>query len=224
VKLPEITERGIWSANECADVAKLVKALPSFWIDRGVFWTVGAATYQDPPRAYTGIANCANIVLDHYFYSLPVFKYLMSELNIIYGANVIVMRDFARPSFHVFTDKANGLHGSLHVDEPYKRLALPDGWHSPTSFTMAVELPKNGGGMNYWSNDTLPIARDFHQDDKILPPPDAHLAYELGVLYKHDGLFYHQISNNHRAEKDDFRITLQGHTVTLPTGDVLAYF
>lgn len=221
--LPEITERGIWSANECADVAKLVKALPDYWIDRGVFWTVGAATYQDPPHAYTGIANCANIVLDHYFYSLPVFKHLLCELSIIYGANVVVMRDFARPSFHVFTDKANGLNGSLHVDEPYKHLRLPKGWHSPTSFTMALEMPKKGGGMNYWSNETMPIQQEFHQDDK-LPPPDAHLEYALGVLYKHDGLFYHQISNNHPAAPDDFRITLQGHTVTLPTGDVLAYF
>jgi hypothetical protein len=223
VKLPEITEHKIWSIDECANMAERVKALRDYWIDRGVFWTVGAATYQDPPHAYTGIANCANVVLDHYVYSLPMFQDLLCELSIIYGANVVVMRDFARPSFHVFTDKANGLNGSLHVDEPYKHLRLPEGWHSPTSFTMAIEMPKKGGGLNYWANETLPIHKEFHQDDS-LPPPDAHLEYELGVLYKHDGLFYHQISNNHHAAPDDFRITLQGHTVTLPTGDVMAYF
>tara|TARA_R110002153_G_scaffold274037_1_gene446787 strand:- start:26090 stop:26761 length:672 start_codon:yes stop_codon:yes gene_type:complete len=223
VKLPEITEHGIWSAGECADVANMVKALPDYWIDRGVFWTVGAATYQDPPRAYTGIANACNVVLDHYFYSTPSFAKFMECMRWVYDANVVVMQDFARPSFHVFTDKANGLNGSLHVDEPYKSLALPEGWHSPTSFTMAVEMPKKGGGLNYWANETLPIHKEFHQDDN-LPPPDAHLEYELGVLYKHDGLFYHQISNNHHAAPDDFRITLQGHTVTLPTGDVMAYF
>jgi hypothetical protein len=223
VKLPEITEHKIWSIDECANMAERVKALRDYWIDRGVFWTLGAATYQDPPHAYTGIANCANVVLDHYVYSLPMFQDLLCELSIIYGANVVVMRDFARPSFHVFTDKANGLNGSLHVDEPYKHLRLPEGWHSPTSFTMAIEMPKKGGGLNYWANETLPIHKEFHQDDS-LPPPDAHLEYELGVLYKHDGLFYHQISNNHHAAPDDFRITLQGHTVTLPTGDVMAYF
>jgi hypothetical protein len=202
----------------------MVKALKDFWIDRSYFYTLGAATYQDHPTAYPGIANCTNTILQQYFYASPEFQLLHRVLCQTHGGDVTLKPGFAYPGFHIFTARTNGYKGSLHVDEPYKSLKLPEGWHTPTSFTLPVELPANGGGLNIWAPSSLPLDLDFHESDPTIPPPDQYLQYDVGVLYKHSGLFYHQIANNHDMTPADARITLQGHTVTMPDGEIIAYF
>jgi hypothetical protein len=223
MKLPEITEHQIWTPLECGQIAMMVRALRPYWIDRGRFYTLGAATYQDPAHSYPGLANCTNILLAEKFYNTNEFEILQKKMAAIYGARVMALEDFAYPGFHVFDHQANGQVGSLHFDEPYRHLRLPEGWSNPTSFTIPIQMPELGAGLNYWSEDTIPLDREYTGAEKI-PEPDDHLQYELGVMYKHGGKFYHQISNNNPLSDTDYRITLQGHTVTLPDGEILAYF
>ena len=129
----------------------------------------------------------------------------------------------ALTSFHIFDHEANGLEGQIHIDEPYERIELPEGWSDPFSFTMAVELPAGGGGMNYWKG----ITDEQMEHYKVFPvgiPTPEYFPYELGVLYVHSGLFPHQIANPCTIGEDEYRITLQGHGVVLRTGHVALYF
>ena len=211
---------------ECKQVADKVKSLDKFWINRGGFYTLGAATYQDNPLAYPAIANAFNPIINQHFVRL--LSHVSCVISKLKNAELTTLPNLALPSFHVFDQEANDAEGQIHVDEPYERIALPEGWHDPFSFTMAVELPAGGGGMNYWKDERVSdkYMAQYLQGryrSSSIPKPE-YLPYELGVLYVHSGLFPHQIANPCTIGKDEHRITLQGHGVILSTGHVVLYF
>lgn len=215
----KIKQIPILSPDQCADVAKRVRQLRSYWIDRGVFFTLGAATYQDDPKAYPAIANAFNTIIHRSFTDV------LKELTGVIAANdeqPAFMPGTALPSFHVIDKRANGVKGSIHVDEPYDRIEWGQKVTDPFSFTMAIELPACGGGMNIWP-DLTDADINAYEVDHAIPEPE-YVPYELGVLYLHDGKTPHQMANPGIIGGNEMRITFQGHGVKLPLSGVTALY
>jgi len=206
----------------CAKAASRVRFLSPHWTDRSGFWTLGAATYQDDPRTYPAIAEQKNIVIRRCFFD--IIPRSLRVLGEVMNLKILpVGKGFALPGFHIFDHTSNGVQGRPHIDEPYKRVEWEFEWTDPFSFTLVLELPKGGGGIDYWPDFT-----DEQIDLYIAAgtlPIHKHLEYAVGRLYVHTGLTPHRIANTCDMGKDEWRITLQGHGVVRNSdGKGLVYF
>ena len=77
------------------------------------------------------------------------------------------------------------------MDYPHTTLGMGD--EDAHSFTVALELPKCGGGMDFG---------------------DDYIDYKVGELVLHDGLTNHRISSYKAYQPDEYRKTLQGHIIS----------
>jgi hypothetical protein len=206
---------------ECDALRANIHALRPHWIQRmpGLpMYTLGAAAYLDGPRGpdyYQSEAARNNPVLREHF--SPLYRRLEDILSRHLQGPIAFPADKALPGFHIFlANQAFTVIGpSIHADLQYR---LTDwSWAAkvsrPISFTAAVALPREGGGLNVWDLDV----RDY-QD---LPPPEAaralrranarYVAYRRGHIAVQSGHKMHQIAKATELLEDDERITLQGH-------------
>jgi hypothetical protein len=124
--------------------------------------------------------------------------------------------------FHNFEFKSNGRQGNPHIDEPFKRIDWGVEYTNPFSFTLALELPEVGGGLDYWRDCSDAQLDEFNAIGRL--PPHTRFPYEVGKLYAYDGLTPHRIANFGDMKPDEARITIQGHGVTLADGITAVYF
>jgi hypothetical protein len=208
----------------CAAVVDAVLALHPHWLQRhpaAPFFTLGVASYLDATddgRAlYEAAAAQQAPLLDEAFG--PLYQKVTATLAQRLGEPVALARRQARPGFHVFlADPA--------FEEPVARVhcdlqhALLD-WDGRTpeatlSFTLALELPAAGGGMDVWA---------LRQAEWLALTPAQRLAamaeaarrdiaYAPGELVLHSGELVHRIAATPLTPTDR-RITLQGHGVRL---------
>jgi hypothetical protein len=204
--------------KECWRVRGSVMKMRSQWIDRGMFWTLGAATYQDSALAYPALAERINASLMEEFYEL--YAVLAVVIGLRTKMSVGNLNMTALPGFHIFNDKAGTRPGHIHIDEPYERVRWPLEPRDPFSFTAPLALPKGGGGLDYWPNCTDEQMEAYLERGAL--PEAEYCPYEVGKLYLHDGKFPHRIANPCELSPGDWRITLQGHGVTL--GDKIALY
>jgi hypothetical protein len=214
------TTIAILTEAECADLADRVAELRRFWIDRYWGWTLGAATYQDDPKAYPALANYTNVITAQAFDGL--YRELSRVLSKLMYTDIVTLEGTALPAFHIFTDQSNGFQGHPHIDEPFTRIDWNQEVTDPFSFTMALALPKCGGGMHYWPDHSDSDIEAYESKGEL--PAHETIAYTVGELYVHDGLTPHRIANFGNMLKDEARITLQGHGVTLADGNIAIYF
>lgn len=105
----------------------------------------------------------------------------------------------------------------LHRDLQYRQHQQykNQDYRNHISYTLSIELPKSGGGMNIW---------DLHHTeiDQLSPAQIEALAlsrrkefypYQLGKFALHSGHFIHQVAPAKNMQPDDRRITLQGHGI-----------
>ncbi len=169
---------------------KLVDKLEKVWIRRAPvpmdFFTVGACTYLE------GVENIAKyhkhrrvmnpVLMKHFTW---LYDILVEKLSTVFGP-VEVVDELAYPGFHVFGHKPGQVShpecakrfekplASLHVDIQYREHKCY--WNTydevdfeeTLSFTLPVELPKNGGGLWLWdwvNMDEEWISKFNFQDD-----------------------------------------------------------
>ena len=211
----------VFDADQCLEIAATVKELSAYHVNRGNFWTLGAATYQDDVLAYPAIANAFNPIISAYFGKY--FNYVKDALHIAFDTEIgMFAKDVGLPSFHIFNHEVGATKGHIHTDEPYERIDLSAfKWDAPFSFTIAVELPKNGGGIDFWWNHSGEELERLNALGSI--PEPSYLPYQLGKMYLHSGKHPHRIANPepHMGE-GEWRITLQGHGIT--TDDSIAIY
>lgn len=217
--MTNITKVNFMTPAVAEDVAKRVLMMRDYWINRGWGWTLGAATYQDTPAAYPALANYTNRVLSEVF--MGVYKSLAEYFKLELGMEVISLKGVALPGFHIFTEQSNGHHGHPHIDEPYKGIQWPAEVTDPFSFTLALALPRCGGGLGYWPAFTDEDIETFMGEDEL--PPATLLDYVVGTMYIHSGKTPHRIQNYGDMLPGEARITLQGHAVTMD-GQLVIYF
>ena len=119
----------------------------------------------------------------------------------------------------------------MHRDYPDHSAEFKFKYIRPISFTMMIETPKLGAGMNYWDNEELAEDIRYFQafwsmDKELRRRVELHqkyFEYKLGELVIHDGQTLHQVANMVPVELDEHRISLQGHGVLTDKGYML-YF
>ena len=162
----------VLSDEQIKETVKLVDKLEKVWIRRAPipmdFFTVGACTYLEgceSIKKYHRHREVMNPVLKKHFTWL--YTILLDKLSTVFGACEIV-DELGHPGFHVFGHKPNQKTdplcakrfekplASLHVDIQYQEHMSY--WNQydvvdleeTLSFTLPVELPKNGGGLWLW--------------------------------------------------------------------------
>lgn len=203
--------------------ANQIKRRGDLWIPRGMFYTIGASAYVDTPAMYPVLCQYTNPVLEHLWNNL---QYEVMD-NIPARFAPKAARRVNRTAImgaHIFTPTTNGVRAPIHTDAPYERINWGGEITNPFSFTLALEMPAVGGGLDYWpEHNTSHVDMLNRLPAKALPEP-THLRYEAGTMYVHDGLTPHRIANCGDMVAGQHRITLQGHGVTLSDGVTAIYF
>lgn len=212
----------VLTAESCGSIVQKIMALSAEWEQRAAvdFYTLGAVTYLDgccDDEPYRSRCQLYNSILMDVFAEL--YALLTTALSNVLGQVQFHPR-LGVPGFHIFAAKpglpmsagtsawaARG--GSIHFDFQYKdHVALWQScrnveWHHPLSFTLPLELPRGGGGLNIW-----PDVRSF--EDHIDKAPQQ-VSYHCGELVWFSRPLLHQIAPAYLLTPWDRRITLQGH-------------
>jgi hypothetical protein len=227
-----LTEVPLLSYPECEGVAAGVRRLRELWIPRGIvpssFYTLGLASYQDLSRPVPGygrrdyygeLASRNSAILAEFTW---LFARLQEALTIYLGAPTYFSRRCAVPGFHIFEAPAipTGDVASIHFDLQYQLLDWhdddpPPNFDNPLSFTLPIQLPAAGGGLNLWEPTYHEVSNGPHQDliayAREHRPTVRH--YRPGALVVHSGHRLHQIAGVSPVEPTDTRLTLQGHAM-----------
>ncbi|MGY4398569.1 hypothetical protein ACVWZA_003777 [Sphingomonas sp. UYAg733] len=226
-----ITTTDLLNVDACCSIIERVASNRDKWIDRSprgdaTFFTFGRASYLDacppdiqPQHAYYGKVDAANAELMATFGDL--YTSLLDRLSVELQGDVVLADELAIPGFHIFL--GSGILGAgksgRHFDIQYENLRFPPGpiEDDPVSFTLALELPAEGSGLDLWDITVEDFDRAFKAgrvatlDDMARRRILAYHPYAVGQLLIHRGLWLHRISSPGTIRSDDRRITLQGH-------------
>lgn len=201
------------------------------------FYTLGAASYLDgtQPDVYAAKVKKSNDVMQIQFADLyHQLKQTLADFLKCESSQLIFEPGVALPGFHIYPRKSpNG--GVIHVDAqihqtPWKNpseLNFQEAW----SMTLALQLPKSGGGLRYWPtlNDrSLQEMKskmtdiELRQECEKLAP--VQVPYDIGTLYLFHPRLVHQIMPNIQVEDGEARVTLQAHAVRKKTGEWVLFF
>ena len=184
---------------DCTQVADKVKVLQTKWesrSDKFPFFTLGKSAYLDGnSETYYQGAESTNLIMFGLFHDL--YKEVAGKLSSHLGEWVVFNPKLALPGFHIFPadPKLLSVTGNWHIDKPHETLGI--GNKDVHAFTVAVEMPTGGGGMDF----------RFGGDE------DQYIEYNVGEMFIHSGIVPHRISSYRQYVEGDCRITLQGHIV-----------
>lgn len=218
-----IQELTVLTEAECQAVRATVYDLQSAWLRRNPmvpFFTLGAASYLDAashPENYYATAKHSNPVLQEQFSWL--YERVALVLSQQLQAPVNYQHAFALPGFHVYLSSKvfEQPIASIHCDLQYQlldwRFASNPDLTQPLSFTLAISLPRHGGGLNVWDlhyHDIIDVNRETMLQ-RVRSQPQQFHPYQVGTLILHSGHTIHQAAPARDVQPDDDRITLQGH-------------
>ena len=186
---------------DCKQVADNVRGLGRMgkWESRSdefPFFTLGKSAYLDGNSGtyYKG-ADGMNLTLFRTFNSF--YKEVAGKLSAFLGEWVVFNPKLALPGFHIFPadPKLLSVSGNWHLDSPHETLGIGD--KDVHAFTIAVEMPTGGGGMDF----------------RFGGEEDQYVEYNVGEMFIHSGAVPHRIASYRQYVEGDCRITLQGHIV-----------
>lgn len=224
---------GVFTPDESARIARRVNELREHWIERkgGTLHTLGTAAYLDVPDATT--AQHFGIVADSALYYRRVAELnpllrenfgwvherIAASLAAHLGAQCRYTARCALPGFHVFSESPDWAAQAAHVPHFDRQFSALD-WQATDeidfrrsiSFTLAVKLPEEGGGLRTWEVDYYQVmAMPLDERKEFIRAQTSALhLYEVGGWVCHSGNALHQIAPWH-CHPGDQRITLQGH-------------
>lgn len=210
--------------EECEQVRRTLFQLKPHWKHRmgGVlpFYSLGAASYMDSSAkddsGYRVLAKKQNPLLKQHFQF--VYDRLAQVLQQKMGLEVAYEEELALPGFHIFLahkmfeEPIASSHFDLQFNSIQWKYQNVDNTH-PISFTAAISLPTEGGGLYYWDitqEEAKGLDRDALEQLKT-QRERKYLPYDIGKLALHKGLFLHQIAPGKNIRQFESRITLQGH-------------
>jgi hypothetical protein len=194
------------------------------------FYTIGSAVYLDGPSAHKDNDN--NVISTNFS---GIIDKVAKTLESVLDTKVFLDAEYSSPGFHIFRGRegmqfGTSYGGSIHIDTPHITAEFPFDFNidKPITFTLVLQMPKEGGGMNYWLKDeVLEQISEGTDSTNISSLYDylpmqfrawvdinkKHEEYKVGTLYIHDGQTLHQVANEVPTTEEDLRITLQGHGV-----------
>jgi len=210
--------------EECQEVRRIIYDLKRFWNQTDTYepaYTLGVATYRHAPPnplpLYYAKARLFNPLLREHLGWL--YDRLLMILAEELGQPTCYREDLALPGFHIFVAheiwKVNVLQA--HVDGQFKyHHWAPEAevhFQRPLSFTLAISLPKAGGGLDMWDlnqEECVGISK-LDRLNLLATKKVTYHPYTVGKIALHIGKIYHRIGNLESMETGDERITLQGH-------------
>lgn len=216
----------ILSPREALGIRNKIRDMQEGWrtvsVQRGLY-TLGYASYIDCPtdagrQAYYDGSGTMNAALHHEMGWL--YRRLLSRLEAMLGGPVRYRATCALPGFHIFLggEGVDLYQPSVHVDGQYLNLLWgaeeQTDFSRTVSFTLSIELPRVGAGLNMWEDHPLdePPADQASFLDTYSRLPSRLHEYTEGVMVLHTGKLVHQIAMGDRSEGNN-RITLQGHAI-----------
>ena len=219
----------VLTADEARRVVEDVYAERPRWATHNAgtgheFHTLGAAIYLSAGERqferYEPTARTLNTVLIERFGW--VHERLRDAVSSVVGAPVRFDDRLARPGFHIFLHHRDHRpeNAKAHFDLQYRhvdwtRFGAAD-IDSPLSMTLALALPRSGGGLLVWTISLGEIlgmnddARAVHM--RARRRATMH-AYTVGSLAVHSGHQLHRIASTPDPQPGDQRITMQAHAV-----------
>ena len=216
-------ELRLLDAAECARALTTIDSLHPHWIRRNPafpFYTLGAASYIDAAisrEGYKDLARkCNPILASHFDWLLDRVR---SKLALLLEAPVDWQPQAALPGFHIYLSHKifEQPIASIHCDSQYELIdwagcGEPD-FASVGSFTLALSLPRYGGGLNVF---------DVHRRDssglgaaqfaaRVRTAKVTYHPYRAGSIVLHSGHLMHQAAPGRDLQPEERRITLQGH-------------
>ena len=230
----------ILTTAQVQDVIRQIDALSAHWEQRHhklPFYTLGAASYLDSfevfnARYYRKVTRL-NPVLERHFSWL--YELVIQAMREATGKPCALADGQALPGFHIFLAHPQFLEpvASKHIDLQHKTLNWPRAQsvsleQGTLSFTLALELPQSGGGLNTWSvsHEEL-LAKHFWSTTLGSTHIESELSfieYKPGHMVVHSGELLHQIAPPKELQPTDRRITLQGHGVLSHENTYLLYW
>jgi hypothetical protein len=181
-------------------------------------YTLGAASYLDahPDEApYRRAAALYDPILREHFGGL--YERLQEAMAVRLGAPTAYRPGGALPGFHLFLAHPGFTQSAAHVHADLQYNQLDWSWarmvSRPISFTLAIALPRDGGGINLWDVS----ARQFMSWPEADAPrllgaaTTRYFAHTVGYVTLQFGHLMHQIATPTRFVEGDERFTLQGH-------------
>lgn len=213
------------SEDECSKVRSTVYEVQEFWLKRNLylpFYTLGVASYldaaQSPPDYYRKAQIYNPILYDRLGW---LYERLSDRLAQLLKAPTSYQQKSALPGFHIYL--ACKLFeqpiASIHCDSQYNLINWESrdrtDFNNPISFTLAISLPKFGGGLNIWNLHYHEIANTSRSEfvQLVKSRTKTYYPYQIGQLILHSGHTVHQIAPAKNIQLDDERITLQGHAL-----------
>ncbi len=196
---PDLGFTSIPTDIDTFDIVNKVLSLREIWISRSTeypFFTLGRSAYLDGKTdAYYKDSRWQNDILLGEFGEL--YEEMLKVLKQVFNEELYLAHDLALPGFHIFPSDSKFLSiaGKWHQDYPHTTLELGD--QDTYAFTLPIRLPVSGGGMDYIDQFHLP----------------QYLEYNERNLVIHDGETVHRIAGLKEYIPNEYRITLQGHTI-----------
>jgi len=204
------------SKEESLKIVEKIKLHKDKWQRRNVAMsTMGTASYLDGLDNYEQKSKKSNKFMNELFGDLhaKLLGYFQEKCP---NAQIKYRDNAALPGFHIFD--CNNVFAmpvaSVHKDMQWDRLSYKSHEKIDTkntlSFTLALELPKGGGGLYTFEDDINTL---------LIPKPlvnslskKHYIKYKVGYIVLHNGQTSHMIAPC-KQSKEQFRITLQGHGV-----------
>jgi len=230
--VPGVAELDVLEAAEAEDVAAKVLDLRAEWRRRSPrfdFYTLGGNAYMDlagatdPQGGYFAPLRDVNRVLDKHFEGL--YERMATRLSDALGLVARYPDDLARQGFHIWLGESipRSARASVHFDLQYFGVLTRPQYAACTgtiSFTLPVQLPASGSGLNVWPGCTYPAPAAAVQAAQQSAP--TVVGYRPGTAVVHSGHVLHQIGVTDSPGADDVRMTFQGHG--LVRGDELLLY
>jgi len=219
------------SEQECVLAVAEIYRMRSHWLDRSVrnqqsFFTLGRAAYldvclpgSDANAQYYSKLEASNATLREGFGFL--YERILNAMTGLIGNSVDYGQELAMPGFHLFFGSGivSAGEGGSHFDIQYSALRLPEPIDpvEPISFTLALQLPTHGSGLETWNiteqefNKALARGLTHSLEEYRARKIRAFHTYRTGWLFIHRGLILHRLCSPGPILSTDARITLQGH-------------
>ena len=216
-----ILETNFLSKKECNEIVNILLKRQDKWESRSpfgdFFMSYGALTYLDTENYDEKVKYFNNILLKD-------FKWVYKKIKLYYENKFNKPIEYKKglPSFHIFqnSNKINMYKdfANIHSDLTHLKHDWGEDILSVFSFTIALELPKCGAGLNVWPDFPKHIKTTFlpgmkDEDQKLIKETAIYIPYKLGYIYEHTGLLMHQIAVKDGVKEKEKRITMQGHLV-----------
>ena len=200
-------EKKLLNLNECNLIKDKVLKNKKLWKrNRYIIYSFGGSTYLNDSMNFNEVKRS-----NDYMYSLfpEMYDKILVFMKSILKKEVRYKKNSYLPGFHIFNSYFFRYSiADFHVDKQYTGNKWFNGCEFDTtiSFTLPICLPNDISGMYLFEGT--------EQMNKFEASKTKHslIKYDLGKIFVHTGNNYH-IMKASTVNKNEYRITLQGHGV-----------